>query len=136
MPRFEKSFRHKNISQFKVGQFHFTNHILVIMDDDETRFNAKLAEFEKLWEGLHGSDKNAIKALKAISNEESVSEGIRKSLAVRGAVATTDIADRPVDAKAGEGQKAQDGESAPAPEGATQPPVAPVANTLSHFKVR
>lgn len=137
MAQFEKAFRHKTVKHFKVGPFIFKDNVLLIKSDDESEFTKLLAQFEKLWNGLHPSDKNAIRALKSVSNEEDVGEGVRKaSLAVRGAVDTANIADRPAGDRLSAGEDANVGGDggAPNPAGATAPLAAP-AKTLSAFRV-
>ena len=136
MAQFEKAFRHKTVKHFKVGPFIFKDGILIIKADDEAEFTKKLASFESLWSGLHPSDKTNIRALKAVSNEESVEDGVRKaSLAVRGPVATNDISDRPAGERLSAGAeqtKVGDGEGDPAnPAPAVTPPKSP---TLSAFR--
>ena len=102
--QYQKSFRHRTVQQFKVGRFHFKGGILLIKSDDEADFVKQLAEFEGLWKGLHPADRDSIKALRVVSNEESVEDGIARvaSRAVHGAVGTNDIADRPADSRVGE----------------------------------
>ena len=134
MAKFEKAFRHKTVKHFKVGPFIFKDGILIIKADDEAEFTKKLASFESLWSGLHPSDKTNIRALKAVSNEESVEDGVRKaSLAVRGPVATNDISDRPAGERLTAGEPvASTSEGDPAnPAPAVTPPKSP---TLSAFR--
>ena len=134
MAQFEKGFRHKTVKHFKVGPFIFKDSLLVIKSDDEDDFNKQMAQFEKLWHGLHPADRNAIRALKSVSNEEDVDVGVRKSLAVRGTVDTAKIADRPADDRLTAGGDSaalnQDG-STPNPTGAVTAP----AKTLAAFKI-